>query len=138
MSARNTISQEDLEFEKALQKLDFEPQPLKVYTSNSTIRVGLKSRYQEVVVWGIPSSPDGIGTIVGRRTLEAMVTAFNAMLVRRNALRAQSAGICNSEYEGFVCVLPYGHPGNHKANKQSTGARNKSNLYFDFAEWLNA
>ncbi len=66
------------EYHQALAKFSTPLVPLQVYDSNSTVRVGLKGRYMEVV-WAAPLS-DGVSTIAGRQALEAMVAAFNAML----------------------------------------------------------
>lgn len=76
---------EDLEFDKALEDaledFDFAPEPLEVYHSNSWRRVGLKRRYQEVM---IPCKQrDGHPDISRPKVLRALVAAFNAMLARR-------------------------------------------------------
>lgn len=65
-------------FRHALEAVGVPREPLEVYSSNSTLRVGLKGRYREVV-WASVLR-DGVPTIVGHNTLAALVAAFNAML----------------------------------------------------------
>jgi hypothetical protein len=71
-----------MEFDALLDNTLVPNEPLEVYSSNSFRRVGLKSRYHEVLC-ATRDRSDGHPNFSNYALLEALVRAFNAMLARR-------------------------------------------------------
>lgn len=72
----------DATFEEMLDNTLVPQEPLEVYSSNSYRRVGLKSRYHEVM--SPTKDRDGHPNISNYAVLDALVAAFNAMLARHS------------------------------------------------------